>query len=137
MSIDRRRGAICGTHDTFTVVFALQCPVCALEQSEARVKKLEECIAARDDLYGQAEDDYTKKIVLLESRVKELAEKWTHDMREGGRRIKELEARVKELEGALQEILAVPVTVTGDSDLLRQRHLVDGIAERVLHGGEE
>jgi len=34
MSDDRRRGAICGTHETYTVVSALRCPVCRLEKAE-------------------------------------------------------------------------------------------------------
>jgi len=39
MSDDRRRGAICGTHETYTVVSALRCPVCCLEKAEQALEE--------------------------------------------------------------------------------------------------
>ena len=39
MRDDRRRGAICGTHETYTVVSALRCPVCRLEKAERELEE--------------------------------------------------------------------------------------------------
>ena len=57
MSDDRRRGAICGTHETYTVVSALRCPVCRLEKAERELDEAREALLWTWDKAEAREED--------------------------------------------------------------------------------
>jgi DNA repair exonuclease SbcCD ATPase subunit len=76
-----------------------RCVYCDLFGARARVKELE----AVTDLHAlttvmQEQQRLQERVERAEAKVKELAEKWTHDMREAGRRIKELKETIEQFQ---------------------------------------